>query len=336
NALAMLSGQVGKSGGGAYFGLSSMANLTLPWKAKTAYGRTLLMPDLARELRRVDPPVRMAWVECINPANQFPEAGEVARALDGLDFVVVADAFMTDTAEIADLVLPVALMLEQEDVVGSFLHEYVQWSGKAVEPPQGVRTDYGILSELGARLSPPVILPEPEEALRQALDSPALETSLEELRRAGYVRSTHPAVAFKDLRFGHEDGLYRLPPRLDPPVAATQEYPLQLLTLINRRFVHSQIPPEDQGESPEVTVHPRTLERLGVTPGAGWLVTELGRLEVVLAADESMHPDCVVYRRGPWGKLGGGVNRIIGFVETDMGGAGAYYEQRCRLEQRDQ
>jgi hypothetical protein len=56
----------------------------------------------------------------------------------------------------------------------------------------------------------------------------------------------------------------------------------------------------------------------------------------VLAADESMHPDCVVYRRGPWGKLGGGVNRIIGFVETDMGGAGAYYEQRCRLEQRDQ
>ena len=108
NALAMLSGQVGKSGGGSYFGLSSMANLTLPWKAKTAYGRTLLMPDLARELRRADPPVRMAWVECINPANQFPEAGEVARALDGLDFVVVADAFMTDTAEVANLVLPVA------------------------------------------------------------------------------------------------------------------------------------------------------------------------------------------------------------------------------------
>ncbi|SFJ74689.1 Anaerobic selenocysteine-containing dehydrogenase [Desulfomicrobium apsheronum] len=336
NALAMLSGQVGRSGGGAYFGLSSMANLALPWKAETAYGRTLLMPDLARELRRADPPVRMAWVECINPANQFPEAEEVARALDGLDFVVVADAFMTDTAEVADLILPVALMLEQEDIVGSFLHEYVQWSGKAVEPPEGVRTDYGILSELGARLFPPVILPEPEEALRQALDSPSLETSLEELRRTGYVRSTHPAVAFEDLRFGHEDGLYRLPPRLDPPVAAPQEYSLQLLTLINRRFVHSQIPPDDQDESPEVTVHPRTLERLGVTPGAGWLVTELGRLEVLFAADESMHPDCVVYRRGPWGKLGGGVNRIIGFVETDMGGAGAYYEQRCRLEQRDQ
>jgi anaerobic selenocysteine-containing dehydrogenase len=336
NALAMLSGQVGRSGGGTYYGLSSMANFELPWKTETAYGRTLLMPDLARELRRAEPPVRMAWIECINPANQFPEAGEVAAALDGLDFVVLADAFMTDTAEVADLILPVALMLEQEDVVGSFLHEYVQSSAKAVEPPEGVRTDYQILSDLGGRLSPPVILPEPEEALRQALRSRTLETSLEDLRRKGYVRSTHAAVAFENLRFGHADGLYRLPPCLDPPVAAAQAYPLQLLTLINRRFVHSQIPPEDQTGEPVVTVHPRTLEGLGVTPGAGWLVTKLGRLAVQFAADESVHPDCAVYRRGPWAKLGGGVNRIIGFVETDMGGAGAYYEQHCRLEQRGQ
>ncbi len=337
NALAMLSGQVGRSGGGAYYGLSSMANFDQPWKALSAYGRTLLKPDLARELHRADPPVRMAWVECINPANQFPEAGEVARALDGLDFVVLADAFMTDTAEVADLILPVALMLEQEDVVGSFLHEYVQMSAKAVEPPEGVRTDYQILADLGRRLSPPVDLPEPEQALRQALGSPTLNVSLEELRGRGYVRSSHGPVAFEDLRFGHADGLYRLPERLDSPVAAPADgYPLQLLTLINRRFVHSQILPEDQAGPPVVTVHPRTLDAFGMVPGPGWLVTRLGRLAVQVEADGSTHPDCAVYRRGPWGKLGGGVNRIIGFVETDMGGVGAYYEQRCRLERRDQ
>jgi anaerobic selenocysteine-containing dehydrogenase len=272
-------------------------------------------------------------VECTNPANQFPEAGEVAKALSGLDFVVVADAFMTDTAEVADLILPVALMLEQEDLVGSFLHEYVQLSAKAVEPPAGVRTDCEILAELGRRLAPPVHMPEPEEALRQALCSSTLDTSLEELRGAGYSRSIHPAVAFAELRFGHEDGLYHLPSRLDPPPAAPADYPLSLLTLINRRFVHSQILPEDQGGRPVVTVHPSTLEGLGLAPGPGRLVTELGHLEVSLATDESMHPQCVVYRRGPWCKYGGGVNRIIRFVETDLGGGSAYYEQRCRLEQ---
>ena len=335
NALAMLSGQVGRSGGGAYYGLSSMANFDQSWTAQTAYGRTLLKPNLARELRRSDPPVRMAWVECINPANQFPEAGEVAGALAALDFVVLADAFMTDTAEVADLILPVALMLEQEDVVGSFLHEYVQLSAKAVEPPTGVRTDYEILADLGRRLSSPVALPEPEEALGEALRSRTLNTSLEELRGSGYIRSTHGSVAFENLRFGHKDGLYRLPLHLDPPVLAAKDYPLQLLTLINRRFVHSQILPEDQVGRPVVTVHPRTLESFGLIPGMAWLVTDLGRLEVHIAADESMHPDCVVYRRGPWVGYGGGVNRIIRFVETDMGGVGAYYEQRCRLE-RDQ
>lgn len=330
NALAMLSGQVGRRGGGAYYNLSSMANFDVPWKASTSYGRTLLIPDLAREIGRVDPPVRMAWVECINPANQFPEAGAVARALDGLDFVVVCDAFMTDTAEVADLVLPVALMLEQDDLVGSFLHEYVQWSGKAVEPPAGVRTDYDILADLGRRLG--LALPEPEEALRQALRSRTLDTTLEELRAAGYARSTHPAVAFEGLRFGHADGLYRLPSRLAPPPAPPAGYPLQLLTLINRRFVHSQILPEDQTTRPVVGVHPDTLRGLGLGPGPGRLVTELGFLDVELAADAAVHPDCVVYRRGPWGRFGGGVNRIIRAVETDMGGGSAFYEQRCRLE----
>ena len=60
---------------------------------------------------------------------------------------------------------------------------------------------------------------------------------------------------------------------------------------------------------------------------------EVARIHRVrFAQDESTHPDCAVYRRGPWGKHGGGVNRIISFVETDMGGGSAYYEQRCRLE----
>jgi anaerobic selenocysteine-containing dehydrogenase len=332
NALAMLSGHVGRSGGGAYYNQSSMGNFSLPWKSDTSYGRTLLLPELAREIRRADPAVRMAWVECINPANQFPEARAVAEALNGLDFVVVCDAFMTDTAEVADLILPVALMLEQEDLVGSFMHEYVHLSRKAVQPPEGVRTDYEILSDLGGRLDPAVTLPSPEEALRDALRSPSLDTSLEELRARGFARTTHPAVAFEGLRFGHADGRYRFPERLDGPLPAPEGYPLHLLTLINRRFVHSQIPQEEQGARPVVGVHPGTLAAMGLGAGPGKLVTELGSLDVTLAADESAHPDCVVYRRGPWAKFGGGVNRIVRAVETDMGGGSAFYEQRCRLE----
>jgi len=84
-----------------------------------------------------------------------------------------------------------------------------------------------------------------------------------------------------------------------------------------------------------VRVHPDTLAAMGLAPGPGRLLTALGRLSVTLAAAGAVHPECAVYRRGPWGKFGGGVNRIVSAVETDLGGGSAFYEQRCRLE-RDQ
>jgi hypothetical protein len=80
------------------------------------------------------------------------------------------------------------------------------------------------------------------------------------------------------------------------------------------------------------TGHQDTLTRLGLAAGPGRLVTELGSLDVTVAADAGVHGECVVYRRGPWGKFGGGVNRIIRAVETDLGGGSAFYEQHCRLE----
>lgn len=62
-----------------------------------------------------------------NLVNQAPESLLTARALESIEFKVVVDAFMTDTAQRADLVLPCSLMLEQEDIVGSYLHDYMHY-----------------------------------------------------------------------------------------------------------------------------------------------------------------------------------------------------------------
>ena len=63
-----------------------------------------------------------------------------------------------------------------------------------------------------------------------------------------------------------------------------------------------------------------------------FLVSQLGRLEVQLAELPGLHPDVVVYRRGDWLKLGGGVNQLIADVATDHGWGAAYYAQHVRLE----
>jgi anaerobic selenocysteine-containing dehydrogenase len=81
---------------------------------------------------------------------------------------------MTDTARRADLFFPTTLMLEQEDIVGSYLHHYIHYVEKVVEPPGEARSDFRILSDLGKRLDPPVILSDPERCFRASLDFPFL------------------------------------------------------------------------------------------------------------------------------------------------------------------
>jgi anaerobic selenocysteine-containing dehydrogenase len=335
NALALLSGNVGRSGGGVYFHLHSYRNLELGWvEGPGRRGRRgFHIAALGRELLAADPPVRLLWVNCANPVNQAPGAIETAQALRGVEFTVVVDAFMTDTAERADLVLPCTLMLEQEDIVGSFLHEYVQYAAAVVAPPAGARDDLWIVTEVGRRLSPPVPMPDPEECLRAALKSPWLATDLETLKHARFVRSNRPVVAYEGLRLGHHDGRYRFPARLHPEPPAPPDFPLRLLSLVRRAAIHSQILPQDQAAPPAVWVAPdcEVLGRLDPDRPVA-LVSPLGRMPVTVRTLPGLHPAVVVYRRGDWMSRGGGVNRLIRAGLTDIGGGAAFYDQYVTLE----
>jgi anaerobic selenocysteine-containing dehydrogenase len=336
DALALLSGNVGRPGGGVYFHLHSYRNLDLGWikgqghKGRRAFHIATIGRDI---LAAEDPPVRMIWVNGTNVVNQAPGAQETARAFDRVAFKVVVDAFMNDTAERADVVLPCALMLEQEDVVGSFLHEYVQYVAAAVEPPPEARTDLWIVTELGKRLDPPVAMPPAEDCLRAALTSPYLDTSLDELKYKRFVRSKRPRIAYEGYQFAHGDGKYRFPGRLHDEPPAPDGYPLRLLTLVRRNAIHSQILPEDQRPFPTLWVAPDcpTLATLDVSKGAV-LVSPFGRLPVHVRLMPGLHPGTVVYRRGDWMNHGGGANQLIASGVTDLGGGAPFYDQYVRLE----
>jgi anaerobic selenocysteine-containing dehydrogenase len=336
NALAMLSGNVGLSGGGVYFHLHSYRNLDLGWiKGPGHRGRrAFAIAAIGREiLSAQDPPVRMLWVNGINVVNQAPNAAETARAFDQVEFKVVVDAFMNDTAQRADLILPCALMLEQEDVVGSFLHEYVQYVRPVLAPPPEVRTDLWIVSELGKRLNPPVVMPDPEQCLRAALSSPHVAITLEELKAEGFVRSRRPRIAYEGLRFAHPDGNFRFPASLHAEPPPPIGYPLRLLTLVRRNAIHSQILPEDPTPLPTVWVAPDcpVLKELDLAQPVA-LVSPLGRLAVSVRLMPGLYPGAVIYRRGDWMNRRGGANQLIASGVTDLGGGAPFYDQYVRLE----
>jgi anaerobic selenocysteine-containing dehydrogenase len=336
NALALLSGNIGRSGGGSYFQLHSYRNLNLKWvrQSERLPRRSFPFPLIGREiLAAANPPIEMIWINGANVVNQAPDSQQVIKAFAGIDFIVVVDAFMNDTAQQADLVLPSTLILEQEDIIGSYLHEQVQYVCPALSAPGKAKNDYWILRQIGKRLNPPVNLPAAEDCLRASLDSPFLSTSLEEIRHCGCVRSNRPKIAYADLRFGHQDGKYRFPYLLHAEPTPPDHYPLRLLTLVRRKAIHSQMLVEDQKSPPTVWVAPDSscLKDLNLKKRVE-LVSSLGRLKVTVQTLPGIHPDAVIYRRGDWISRGGGINQLIAARLTDIGTGAAYYDQYVRLE----
>jgi anaerobic selenocysteine-containing dehydrogenase len=336
NALALISGNIGLSGGGSYFQLHSYRNLNLGWleDARRKPRRSFAIATIGKAILAAQaPPVKLLWVNGSNLINQAPDSGRIMRAFQKIDFKVVVDAFMNDTAQRADLVLPSRLMLEQEDIIGSFLHEYVQYVSPVLAAPEETRDDFWILTEIGKRLAPPIRLPDKEACFRAALNSPYLDTSLEQLRTQGCVRSNRPEIAYADLRFDHEDGKYRFPQKLHSEPPPPPGFPLRLLTLVRREALHSQILPEQQKQPPDVWVAPDSpaLVHLDLKKDV-YLVSPLGRLKVSLQIMPGLYPRAVLYRRGDWMNQGGGANQLITAGLTDIGSGAPYYDQYVRLE----
>ncbi|MBU8827589.1 molybdopterin oxidoreductase family protein [Mycolicibacterium goodii] len=96
--------------------------------------------------------LRMLWVSATNPAVSLPELGRVRRILaqDRL-FLVVQDLFLTETAQLADVVLPAAAWAEK---TGTFTNadRTVHISDKAIDPPGQARSDFDIFLDYARRM----------------------------------------------------------------------------------------------------------------------------------------------------------------------------------------
>jgi formate dehydrogenase alpha subunit len=95
--------------------------------------------------------IRAMYVLGENPMVTDPDLGHVEQALRSLDFLVVQDIFMTETAALADVVLPGTCFAEKD---GTFTNteRRVQRVRKAVEPPKEAREDWTIVSVVAARM----------------------------------------------------------------------------------------------------------------------------------------------------------------------------------------
>jgi anaerobic selenocysteine-containing dehydrogenase len=330
DALGAITGNLGVPGGGVSYYFQRRGGFDTGWikRPENAGARTLAEPLLGEEILRADPKIRACVVDNGNPVSQLPDSGTVARALRSIDFLVVIDAFLTDTAELAHVVLPTSTMLEEHDVVGAYGHSYVQLARPVVPPPPGVRSDLEIYQALARRLGFGEQMAAPAEACIDRLLAPMAPAGVtrEALAKGGLRKPGAPRVLFEGRRFPTPSGRFQLITDFpDAPEPPEEGYPLQLMSISTYRNQSSQIPASAQQEAPWVTVHPDAAP--GRADGdRAILASPIAEVEVRLRFDPKQRRDVVIYPKGRWGKFGG-PNALTRARTTDAGEGAAYYDQ---------
>ena len=140
-ALPALTGQYGTRGGGLSYSTSGYVQ----WDAEAVHkrsqcpppGRAVNMNRLGAALlgEASDPPIESLFVFGANPATSTVNAGRIAEGMKRDDlFTVVHDLFMTDTAELADIVLPATSQLEQADLHKAYGTTQLTYNAQAIAP----------------------------------------------------------------------------------------------------------------------------------------------------------------------------------------------------------
>jgi anaerobic selenocysteine-containing dehydrogenase len=336
DALGALSGNLGVSGGGvSYYFRRRRAFDTSFIRGRAVAPRTICEPLFGREvLDARDPPVRAVWITAGNPVAMLPESATTAEALRTRDFVVVVDSFMTDTARLADLVLPTTTLLEADDLVGAYGHHHLGVARPVVPPPAGVRSDLEIIQGLAARVGlGEAMAGTARDWKRRLIGGEARVRGLTlEALEAGPVRNPlAPAVLFTDGRVPTPTGRVNLLTDAPPEAVRGGDYPLALMSLSTDRAQSSQWS-EAQGGPAVCTVHPDVASAAGLADGAlGRLQSGIGEIAVRVRCDPAQRRDLALIPKGGHLRDGRCANALIRARTTDMGEGGALYDQGVRL-----
>ena len=313
---------------------------------------------LGRDMAAQDgPPLKAAWVERGNPLTQNPDTARVREAFRALDFRVVVETRLTDTAREADLVLPAKTLFEQTDVIGAYWHPYIQIRQKLLEPAGAVKPETEIYWHLARRLGLATDgLPEPGDAALEAHLAARLAAfpglTLERLREGPVLAPGAQEVAFADRVFPTPSGrielmseeavarwgVSALPSYQPPREAADGAGPLlHLLTPNQKNGIHSQflshpgIRAVDRG--PELRLGLADADARGIATGDRVRIhNDRGELVLPARLDLGLRPGCVVVCNGHGQADGGAVNLLSLGRETDLGHGAAFHDNLVAVE----
>lgn len=255
--------------------------------------------------------IRALLVHGSNPVISAPDAGAVRERLRRLELLVVCDFFLSDTAAMADIVLPVTQWAEEEGTMTNLEGRVIR-RRRATEPPDGVRSELWVFSELAGRLDAPghfdvdpaAVFDELARASEGGIaDYSGLSHRLLDDEREAYwpyPRGTEGTPRPLLDGYRHPDGRARIVAVRVGPRAETTPTGEELTLVTGRLLEHYQSGVQTRRVSElmaarpflEVTMHPSTAADRGLRDGDhAVLENSRGTVTARVATSASIRPD---------------------------------------------
>jgi anaerobic selenocysteine-containing dehydrogenase len=306
------------------------------------------------------PPVTALFIQSTNPMLIAPDLGKVHRGFARPDlFVAVHEQFMTDTAKVADIVLPATMFLEHDDIYQASAHSKIQIAKAAFAPFAECRSNHEAVCGLARRLG----------AEHPGFGMSEWEIIDDLLRRSGWPDAQTVWEAggwdvLPDFRTAHHldgfpnpDGRFRFrpdwkalgpdhavmptfPDHLAVIEAPTPEHPFRLVAAPSRQFLNStftETPTSVRRQvRPTALLHPETMRQMGLEEGSlARIGNRRGSVLVHVAARAGQHPGTIVVE-GIWPhrhwREGLGVNVLLGADPAPPNGGAAVHDTAVWLE----
>ncbi len=300
------------------------------------------------------PPVTAMLIQHANPAVIAPNTAKVMEgfARDDL-FLAVHEQFMTETAALADIILPATTFFEHDDVCASNGHTFLQVGRRVIEPVGESRCNHDVVSALCKRLG--LAHPANDMSAWELIDATLKRSGFEGAEAVHAGRWVDCGRPFEEAHylngFGHPDGRFRfapdwaamgplpaglppLPDHADLIETADPGHPFRLVTaparnFLNSSFTNSAASRKREGR-PTALIHPEDCAALGIGDGdAVRLGNRRGEVVVHARSFDGLQRGVTVVE-GLWPNAdfanGRGVNTLVGSDPVGPTGGGAFHD----------
>ncbi len=308
------------------------------------------------------PPVKAMLIQNTNPMSVAPDQNKVREGFSRDDlFLVVHEQFMTETARMADIVLPATMFLEHDDVYTGGGNQHISLGQKLVDPPGECRSNHDVIGAIAQRVGAqhPGFEKSPRELIGESLRESGWG-SYEDLAAINWrdvqpnfetshflngfnwpdgkfrFKADWPHVAFGGVLSGPWRDMPSFPDYWPVIEAADAQHPFRLATSPARSFLNStfnETPSSRAREGrPCLLIHPEDAAMLGLADGDKVMVGNM-RGEVRLHAKlfDGLQRG-VVISEGIWPndafEDGKGINTLTGSDSPAPFGGGAFHDNK--------